>query len=119
FRNELIPVRCVMSSKITGAPSTKPPAVMGRLSASRTGAYVPPVAAPPPAGFCGADSCCAEKTGIIANPVPASKASTEDNGKKFFKKRPFTFPGSAARRGKYVSCPRNVVQRERGAGKRR
>ena len=38
--------RCVMSAKMTGAPSTKPPAVIGRDKASLTGARAAPVLMP-------------------------------------------------------------------------
>src|SRR5580658_1078078 len=52
------PAACVMSSKTTGAPSTKPPAVIGRDRASFTGACATPVLMPlccgesPRSGFC-------------------------------------------------------------------
>jgi hypothetical protein len=41
-----MPAVWVTSIKMTGAPSTKPPAVIGRESASFTGACVPPVLMP-------------------------------------------------------------------------
>ena len=44
--NMSIPAACVISAKMTGAPSTKPPAVIGRESASFTGAWAPPVLMP-------------------------------------------------------------------------
>src|SRR6266446_193097 len=40
----------VSSTKITGAPSTNPPAVIGRCFSSITGAKTPPVEAPPDCG---------------------------------------------------------------------
>src|SRR6266478_1378544 len=45
----------VISRKTTGAPSTKPPAVMGRDFRSFTGAWAPPVDMPE--GFTGAGDC--------------------------------------------------------------
>src|SRR5437667_661492 len=45
----------VISRKTTGAPCTKPPAVMGRDFASFTGAWAPPVDMPE--GFTGAGDC--------------------------------------------------------------
>src|SRR6266550_9124375 len=45
----------VISRKMTGAPSTKPPAVMGRDFASFTGAWAPPVDMPE--GFTGGGDC--------------------------------------------------------------
>src|SRR5215471_6896960 len=41
------PALLVTSSKTTGAPSTNPPAVIGRCFSSSTGAKIPPVDAPP------------------------------------------------------------------------
>src|SRR6266436_8309217 len=41
-----MPAACVTSTKMTGASSTKPPAVIGRESASFTGACAPPVLIP-------------------------------------------------------------------------
>src|SRR6266568_7789706 len=49
----------VTSSKITGAPSMNPPAVMGRCFSSRTGAKTPPVEAPPDCDCaCGFGASC-------------------------------------------------------------
>src|SRR6266404_9959238 len=60
-----------MSRKTMGAPSTKPPAVMGRDFASFTGAWAPPVDMPEGllrAGDCGAggfdgEGCCPNAAG--------------------------------------------------------
>ena len=56
-RNVSRPDPAVRSSNTIGAPSTKPPAVMGRLRASLTGANTPAVLEPPvgePGGCCAA-----------------------------------------------------------------
>src|SRR5438105_10625187 len=69
----------VISRKTTGAPSTKPPAVMGRDFASFTGAWAPPVDMPE--GFTGAGDCgvCGFGAGCCSNAAGAkSKSKSSD-----------------------------------------
>src|SRR5437660_371043 len=74
----------VISRKTTGAPSTKPPAVMGRDFASFTGAWAPPVDMPEGltgAGDCGV--CGFGGTDSFSNAVGAtSKSKSSDTNKR-------------------------------------
>src|SRR5260370_34920968 len=72
-----------MSRKMMGAPSTKPPAVMGRDFASFTGAWAPPVDMPE--GFVGAGDCgvCGfERGGRCSNAAGAVNKTRRSEAKK-------------------------------------
>src|SRR5260221_13619893 len=65
FTNLSRPAALVMSAKTMGAPSTNPPAVIGREWESLTAGCAPPVATPMPVGDwagLGAGGCCAAAT---------------------------------------------------------
>src|SRR5215469_7234208 len=65
------PAFLVTSSKTTGAPSTNPPAVIGRCFSSSTGAKTPPVDAPPDCD-CGPGCCLGMGWGFSCWPPPKS-----------------------------------------------
>src|SRR5882762_2511649 len=103
-----------MSRKMTGAPSTKPPAVIGRDFASFTAAWAPPVDMPEgftgkgDCGVCGfgGEDCCSNAAG--------AESKTERSNEK---KAPSQFQGSEERA--FICRPRVAeVHRLAGSGRR-
>src|ERR1051325_5522890 len=70
-----------MSRKMTGAPSTKPPAVIGREWESLIGAWMPPVDMPEGRGsgtFCGLSGAVCEDCWLRANWARTKKPKRAD-----------------------------------------
>src|SRR5688500_8471624 len=80
WRNVSRPDPPVRSSKTTGAPSTKPPAVMGRERASLIGANTPAVLEPPDGGV---DGLCGAWAAATAIPAAIAAATRNPDGTRF------------------------------------